>query len=67
MDNMDNIYKYLNDIETDFSEYEEETLSPEEVSKIKSRVNKKLNTRTSCNYYSLLSRSWWRGIRGYNT
>lgn len=45
MDNMDNIYKYLNDIETDFSEYEEETLSPEEVSKIKSRVNKKLNTR----------------------
>lgn len=42
---MDNIYKYLNDIETDFSEYEEERLSPEEVSKIYSRVNKKLNLR----------------------
>ena len=36
--NKDNIYKYFNDIETDFSEYEEETLTPEEVSQIKSRV-----------------------------
>ncbi len=42
---MDNLYKYLNEVETDFSEFEEETLSPEEVSKISSRINKKINRR----------------------
>ena len=42
---MDNLYKYQNEIETDFSEFEEESLSPEEVSKINSRINKKINRR----------------------
>lgn len=42
---MDDLYKYLNEIETDFSEYEDEALSPEEVSRINSRINRKLNLR----------------------
>ncbi len=42
---MDDLYKYLNEIETDFSEYEDEVLSPEEVSRINSRINRKLNLR----------------------
>ena len=42
---MDNIYKYLNEVETDFSEFEEDSLSPEEVSKISSRINKKINSK----------------------
>ena len=51
--NKDNIYKYFNDIETDFSEYEEETLTPEEVSQIKSRVYKKMNLSKKTNNKTL--------------
>ena len=42
---MENLYKYLNEVDTDFSEYEEEPLSPEEISKINSRINKKINRK----------------------
>ncbi|MCR5212848.1 MAG: hypothetical protein K6E10_00385 [Eubacterium sp.] len=56
---MDNIYKYFNDIETDFSEYEEETLSPKDVAKINSRINKILQQRkkTSNNTLTWIGRA----------
>jgi hypothetical protein len=45
---MNNIYDILNDIDTDFSEFEEESLSEIEVKKINERLKGKINAR-KCN------------------
>ena len=44
---MDNIYKYLNDVDTDLSEFEEERLSEIEIKKINKRLKGKLNSNNS--------------------
>ena len=41
---MDNIYKYLNDVDTDLSEFEEEQLSEIEIK----RINKRLKGKMDC-------------------
>lgn len=42
---MDNLYKYLNDVDTDLSEFEEEQLSETDVKRINKRLVGKLNSQ----------------------
>ena len=44
---MDNLYKYLNDVDTDLSEFEEEKLSETEIKRINKRLQGKMNSHNN--------------------
>ena len=55
---MENIYNILNDIDTDFSEFEEESLSEIEIKRINERLSKKLHSKNKNNHSKALT---WMG------
>ena len=55
---MENIYNILNDIDTDFSEFEEESLSEIEIKRINERLSKKLHSKNKKNHSKALT---WMG------